>query len=179
MRKFFARRLIRAFGARYEYDVSYLTHMLDVAPAAFFKFAAVLKLSRHVETAPAAALFAAKIVGALHEDCGPCVQLAVDMAREAGVADHDIDAVLAGNSSAMSETVRIAAGFARAVADKTPYADDARDRVRALWGDKGVVDLTLAVQIGRMFPMIKSGLGYARTCGRITVGERTITPAAP
>ena len=45
MRKFLARRALKAFGARYDYDVSYMHHMLDVLPSAFFDFAALTKLA--------------------------------------------------------------------------------------------------------------------------------------
>ena len=41
--------------------------------------------------------------------------------------------------------------------------------VRARWGDKGVIDLAMALQMGRTFPMMKAALGYARECRRVTV----------
>ena len=55
-------------------------------------------------------------------------------------------------------------------------ADDEefRDAVRAQWGPKGVIDLTLALQMGRMFPMVKAGLGYAKECRRVTVDGRDV-----
>jgi hypothetical protein len=34
---------------------------------------------------------------------------------------------------------------------------------------KGVIDLTLALQMGRVFPMVKAGLGYAKECRRVRV----------
>ena len=43
MRRFIARRALKAFSARYDYDVSYMNHMLNVSPAAFFKFAGLTK----------------------------------------------------------------------------------------------------------------------------------------
>ena len=85
MRSWIARRMLRAFAKRYGYDVSYLLMMLNCSPAAFFKFAPVMKASAHREAVPIDASFAAKIVGALAEDCGPCTQLVVDMALEAGM----------------------------------------------------------------------------------------------
>ena len=41
-------------------------------------------------------------------------------------------------------------------------------------GRKGVVDLTLALQLGRMFPMVKAGLGYAKECRRVTVDGQNV-----
>ena len=32
-----------------------------------------------------------------------------------------------------------------------------------------MIDLTLALQMGRMFPMVKAALGYAKECRRVTV----------
>jgi hypothetical protein len=89
MRSWIACRMLRATAKRYGYDTSYLDMMLSESPAAFFKFASVMKASSHREVVPVEASFAAKIVGALAEDCGPCTQLCVDMALEAGMPrDH-------------------------------------------------------------------------------------------
>ena len=52
--------------------------------------------------------------------------------------------------------------------------EEFRDAVRAQWGEKGVIDLTLALQLGRMFPMVKAGLGYAKECRRVTVDGQNV-----
>jgi len=52
--------------------------------------------------------------------------------------------------------------------------DGFRDAVRAQWGEKGVIDLTLALQLGRIFPMVKAGLGYAKECRRVTVDGHNV-----
>ena len=174
MRSWIARRMLRAFRQRYSYDTSYLEMMLRESPAAFFKFAPVTKASSHREAVPAAASFAAKLVGALAEDCGPCTQLCVDMALEAGMARDQIEAVLHRDPRAMSDTTRLAFRFADAVARRSADDEEFRDAVRAQWGQKGVIDLTLALQMGRMFPMVKAGLGYAKECRRVTVDGRDV-----
>lgn len=169
MFKAIARASVRKFGVRYRYDVSYLEALLDASPAAFLKFARAGAMARHRERVPVAASFAAKLVGALAEDCGPCVQLVADMARDAGVADREVRAILRGDLQEMSEPVRIAFDFAGALVSRRSDLDERRAAVRALWGEKGVVDLTLAAQTSRLFPMMKAGLGYAKTCAAITV----------
>ena len=83
MRRAIARHFINRFSGRYNYDATYLREMLTVSPTAFFRFAALSHLARHREAAPVEAYYAAKLVGALFEDCGPCAQLVVEMAREA------------------------------------------------------------------------------------------------
>lgn len=172
--KYFAERGLDEFSKRYGYDVSYMRHMLDVSPAAFNKFAKLTDLSQHNESVPKEALYAAKIVGAVSEDCGPCVQLNVDMAREAGVAADQIEAILKRAPSAMSEDAALGFCFAEAMVHKLPSADEARESVRAQWGDAGVIDLTLAAQISRLFPMVKTALGFGKTCQKVTIDEGTV-----
>lgn len=174
MRSWIARRTLRAFAKRYGYDVSYLEMMLNCSPSAFFKFAPVMKASAHREAVPIDASFAAKIVGALAEDCGPCTQLVVDMALEAGMARDQIEAVLRRDPRAMNEATTLGFRFADTVVRRAAEEDEFRDAVRAQWGQKGVIDLTLALQMGRMFPMVKAGLGYAKECRRITVSGHNV-----
>ncbi len=111
----------------------------------------------------------AKLVGALAEDCGPCTQLCVDMALEAGMPKDQIEAVLRQDPRAMNSATVLAFRFADAVVRRSADDDEFRDAIRAQWGEKGVIDLTLALQMGRMFPMVKAGLGYAKECRRVTV----------
>jgi hypothetical protein len=175
MRSWIARRTLRAFARRYGYDVSYLEMLLDQSPAAFFKFAPVMKAAAHREAVPIEASFAAKIVGALAEDCGPCTQLVIDMALESGMPRDQIEAVLRRDPRAMNDATTLGFRFADAVVRRAiEKEDEFRDAVRAQWGQKGVIDLTLALQLGRMFPMVKAGLGYAKECRRVTVGGNDV-----
>lgn len=174
MLRFFANRALDTFAKRYDYDVSYMRKMLDASPAGFMKFSHLTKLASHREAAPAEAVYAAKIVGALAEDCGPCTQLAVNMAREARVAQGQVEAVLRRDIAAMSADTALGFRFAEALFGRLPEEDDLRDAVRSAWGDKGVIDLTFALQIGRIFPMVKAGLGYAKECRRVIVEGRPV-----
>ncbi|WP_282608790.1 hypothetical protein [Pelagibius sp. Alg239-R121] len=174
MRSFFARRSVNAFGEHYGYDVAFMHHILKLSPDAFFKFTALTKLAQHRKAAPKEAFYAAKLVGALTEDCGPCVQLVIDMAQEAGVPPGCVEAILQRNLSAMGVDTLIGYRFADALARRSPEQGDAREAVRQQWGEMGVLDLTFAVQIGRVFPMLKEGLGFAASCQRVRVGDQSV-----
>src|SRR3954464_11757929 len=135
MRSWIARRTLRAFAKRYGYEVSYLEMLLNESPSAFFKFAPLMKASAHREVAPVEASFAAKITGGLAEDCGPCTQLVVDMALEAGMAKDQIEAVLRRDPRAMNEATTLGFRFADAVVRRAAEAEDEfRDAVRDQWG---------------------------------------------
>jgi hypothetical protein len=174
MRSWLARRMLRATGKRYGYDTSYLQMMLKESPSAFFKFAGLMKAAGHREVVPIDASFAAKLVGALAEDCGPCTQLCVDMALEAGMPKDQIEAVLRRDSRAMNGDTVLGFRFADAVAGRRGDDDEYREAVRTQWGERGVIDMTMALQMGRMFPMVKAGLGYAKECQRVSVGGNNV-----
>lgn len=177
MLKHLARAVTRAWARPLAYDVAYIEHLLDVSPRAFFGFQSIMGPAQHREAASKSAYFAAKLLGALAEDCGPCVQLVVNMARRARMDDDEITAVVNGDLGRLGPETRLGFEFARATIDRSPNEDAAREAVRARWGDKAVVDLSFAVAFGRLFPMIKAGLGFAQSCQRITVGSKPINVA--
>ena len=174
MISFVARRMLNRMSAHYDYDVSYMQHMLDVSPKAFFKFSKLMNAAGHRESASVDGAFAASLVGAVAEDCGPCTQLVVNMALEAGMPGDQVEAVLTRNTFVMNDDVFLGFRFADAIVRRLPEADSARDDVRARWGDKGVIDLSMILQIGRMFPMLKSALGYAKTCQQVQIEKSAV-----
>jgi hypothetical protein len=110
----------------------------------------------------------------LAEDCGPCTQLVVDQALEAGMPGDQIEAVLRRNTRVMHAATVLGFRFADAVVRRSADDDEYREAVRAQWGDKGVVDLTMVLQMSRMFPMLKAALGYAKECRRVIVGGHDV-----
>lgn len=174
MRSWIARRMLRSFSKRYGYDTSYAEMILRESPAAFFKFAPLMKASRHREVVPIEASFAAGFVGAKAEDCGPCAQLLVDMALEAGVPKDQIEAVVRRDLHAMNSNTHVAFRFADAIVRRSGEDGAYREAVQARWGQKGLIDLSFALQMGRMYPMVKTALGYAKECRRISVGGNQV-----
>jgi len=74
----------------------------------------------------------------------------------------------------MTPSVALGFQFADAVAHRSMDDDMYRNAVRARWGEKGVIDLSMALQLGRTFPMIKFALGYARECRRVSVAGHQV-----
>lgn len=174
MLKTLKRAYLNRWAQRYDYDVSYMLAMLDQSPRAFDLFAKLMPLAKHRESAPVEAAMAAKLMGAIFEDCGPCTQLVVNFAKEAGVAADQVEAVLRRDMAAMNDDVALAFRFADTILNRLPNEDDVREAVRTQWGDKGVIDLSLSLQVGRIFPMVKAGLGYAKECRRVEVAGRPV-----
>jgi hypothetical protein len=177
MLKILVERMLKASAKRYDSDAGYLSALYAASPRAFWGFMKVAKLAAHREASPIEACYAAKLVGVLAEDCGPCTQLVVNMAREAHVSDVQIEAVLRSDAAAMSADTALGYRFARAILARSADEEAARQAVNARWGEKGVIDLTFALQVSRLFPMVKAGLGFATACQAVRLGPRSVAIA--
>lgn len=174
MLNWFARRALRRFSKRYGYDTTYLAEMLEHAPSAFYKFALVQAAASHRKRVPVDALFAVKLVASSAADCGPCTQLAADMAAEAGMNEQQIAAVLGGRREELDANVLLAYDFARAIAAHPERQLETRAAVAERWGTAGVVELGLGFVMAQVFPRLKGALGHAASCSSVRVGERPV-----
>ena len=172
----FLKRSIRRFGHRYDYDVGYMEHFIDVDPGAFYKFSKVLGISAHRSGIPKEPWFAAKIRTALSEDCGPCTQLTVNMALEAGIASDHIQAIVCRDLAALPPETVLAVRFTELVLAHDPAADDLRDEIVARWGENALISLALVISSSRIYPTLKYALGYGKACARIDVGRQSVSP---
>ena len=81
----FLKRQIAEFERHYDYDMGYARRMLRASRGAFLRFALFSRCAQVREQVPVAPWFAARIAATLFKDCGPCTQLVLRMAEEAGV----------------------------------------------------------------------------------------------
>ena len=174
MLKWLLRRQIAAFERHYDYDMSYARDLLAADPRAVFAVARVVPLSRYRRDVPADVYFAAKVAGTLAEDCGPCAQLVVAMALEAGVPAATLAALVGGQESLLEEPVRLAAQFARAVLAREPAADALREELLRRFGARGIVSLGFAITSARIYPTLKYALGHGASCQRLVVAGKPI-----
>ena len=169
---------IAAFERAWGYDASYLRELLDVSAVAIIQFGMVSALG-HRRGAPPAALCAARLVGTVSEDCGPCTQLAVDMATREHVAPEILRALLAGDVAGMGDEAGLAYRFARASLARSLDADPLRDEIVRRWGKRGLTALALALTTARMYPTLKYALGHGHACARVLVGGEPAALALP
>ena len=175
MLKWLIRRRLAAFERANDYDVNYVRDMLDVDWRAVLTFNRVAALAAYRNNIPPAPWHAAKIVGVLHEDCGPCTQLAVTFAERDKVPAPVIRAVLAGDDAAMPADVVLAVRFARAALTRDPELATLQEAVIDRFGRRGHISLAFAVTSARLFPTLKYALGHGHACTRIKVGG-SVTP---
>jgi len=167
------RRLIRARIASAEKQwgvpLEYCRFILRVSLRAFFKFTKFLAVDEYRRVLPPGPCYVARIVAVRHEDCGTCVQIAVNQARNAGVPAEVLRAVLDGKPDGLPEELRDAYYFAEAVVTANGEEDVLRERIRLRYGDEGLIEMALAIATCRVFPTIKRALGYAVSCSAVAV----------
>jgi hypothetical protein len=170
MLKWLIRRRVAAFERDYGYDSSYIYDMLEVSVGALFVFNRIMPMSRYRRHVPKDAWFAAKIATVMHEDCGPCTQLAVTMAERAGVDPNVIRAIVNREPGAMSADAALGFRFAMATLAHDMAADEYRGEIERRWGKHALVSLAFVIASARVFPTVKYALGHGRACQRIVVG---------
>jgi hypothetical protein len=175
MFKWLIRNRLAAFERSFDYDLSYARSILAADTRAFLAFSRVTGVSRYRRDVPVAAYYAAKLVGTLAEDCGPCTQLVVAMALREGVLPQTLSAVLGAQDEQLPEEVLLCVEFARAALARSEAAEPLREQIRERFGERGLVSLAFALTAARIFPTVKYALGHGQSCQRVQV-QGTVVP---
>jgi hypothetical protein len=184
MIKWALRRAITKFERAWNYDASYMRDIIDASPKAAWLFSRATAIGRFRRDIPVDAWCAAGITAVRHEDCGPCTQLAVQMAERSGVRPDTLRAVLAEDVRAMPPEVALVWKFTRATLAHDIAADQFRDEIVKRWGPRALVSIAFAITAARMYPTVKYALGHGHACSRIVVAGAparlaTLPEAAP
>ena len=92
--KAFVRLVQREAERKLRVPADYLGRMGESSFSGFLKFLMFLPLAAHRRRSDPALAHAVRIVATQHEDCGPCVQIAVNAALDDGMEPQAIRAVL-------------------------------------------------------------------------------------
>lgn len=165
MMRSYMKRKIEGIETHYGYDASYMHEIVETDASAGFKLMLALGFLNHDFGLPAEIAFAAGVRSTMRADCGPCLKLGVDKAREAGIAPERLLPAL-GHGEADADTALVVA-FADAVVDNAPELVELAAAVRERFGASGHVGLAVAVLAGQFYPMLKRGLGHGAACAPV------------
>jgi len=163
--------LARIAAAEKELGVplEYCRFIIRASLRASFKFAKFLAVDEYRRVLPPGPCYVARIVATRHEDCGSCVQIAVNQAKKAGLQPELLRAVLDGDLDALPDEIKEAYHFAEAVLTANGDEDACRECLRLRYGDEGLIEMALAIATCRVFPTVKRALGYAISCSAVAV----------
>ena len=169
MLRWFLRRRLDAEEKKLGESLEYLRHILDVSRGAFLRFASIMPFANSRKTLPKEAWFAAQVAATQHHDCGPCVQIVVNLAKEEGVDRKLLRAVLDNDTEALPPLVADVLRFSRSIV--TASEDDAalRERLRSEFGERGLIEMAYAIASCAVPPTVKRTLGYATSCAAVSI----------
>lgn len=176
MIRYLLNKMLLSLKQRYNYDVQYQQDILTTDLGAYLKFMGFQTMSSHAGNLPPGALYAARLRTIVKEDCGPCTQLAVNMALEAGLETDLISAILHQDMNNLPEEIRLVMHFTDFVLAHNPEADDLREQILARWGQRGLISIGFAISSYRVYPALKYSLGYGKACSKVMVNEMSIAP---
>jgi alkylhydroperoxidase family enzyme len=145
-------------------SVEYLRHMLRTSLPAMLAFAKVMGMATHRRKLPLQPWHVAHIVASRSEDCGACVQIALNQAAKDGLPRDVLQAVIDRRPADLPADLALAYRFTDAITARDGAADALREDIRARFGEVGLVEFALAIASARVFPVTKRVLGYALTC---------------
>ncbi len=150
-------------------NLDYLKYILRTSRPAFFKYIKVIPMANFRRTLPPAPYYVAAVLASMHEGCGTCAQIEINMAKASGVSAETLLAVLSQQPEALDDDVRDSFLFTQAVLDDSPAQEALRLRIVERFGDAGLVELGMKISVSRVFPMMTRVLGFASSCSEIEV----------
>jgi hypothetical protein len=143
--------------------LDYLREIVELSPSAFFKLALIGPMGTHRKRLPLDAFHVARIAATKAEDCGTCVQIAVNVAQQEGISPDTLDVALDGNTALLSDELATVYRLAETVA-RGNDDPELREAVIKAYGKEALVELAFAIASSRLFPAIKRTLGHAQSC---------------
>ena len=168
------------FGRRYDYNVDYMIHVLDVSNSAAIRLSLLPAVSQYRGPKRAKEVWAGAILASTMDgDCGPCAQLVLDMAIEAGVPADKLRQCVNERFDAAGD-VGLGFRFAQAAIAGTAETDALRAEIISRHGEKAAVAAAFAASSGRVYPVLKRGLGYGHACQHLRIdGQRVPAVLSP
>lgn len=173
---FIARRLISMQERLTGQSADYMRDIHAGSPGVFWRFAFASSLYHYSKALPPEVYSVAGIAAVRAEDCGPCVQIAVNLSLKAGISPAVIRAAATGAVEELNDDNRLAYEFAYAVATGDIAAEGLRPEVEHRWGKAGLAEIAFAVANTRSYPTLKRAMGYGQSCQRVVIGNEAAIP---
>lgn len=145
-------------------SLDYLREIAAHAPAAFHLLGRVSQLGQSLAPADRHAMHMAALGAALHDDCGTCVQIHVNLARQDGLPEDVLRRAVMGEAGTLPPALATPFRFGEAVAANDPEMAALRETLEAEFGKRAVIEMAIAIGFARFYPTIKRALGHAKSC---------------
>jgi len=170
--------MFEKFGRRYDYSVDYMMTMDEGSPGILTKMALMNPLSNHQKVAPASAYHLAKVVAMQYFDCGPCLRLSCNMAKEAGVENSLLVAALTSPADLPKDLAQLVAYTKAVVSQDHEQLGALQEVMQQRYSPGAMAEISLAIAFGGFYPTMKRALGAATACEPVVAELRADHAAA-
>lgn len=154
--------LIAREERRIRVTFDYIRHMARTDLRLLLRYNRIFGIIDPRRHLPAEAYHTARIRGALAADCGTCVEAEINLALNAGLPHALVQSILSGacDKPDLSAVIALADAATRDRVD----APEARAHLRSVYGEKGLIELSIAMNGAAMLPGVKRAMGFASAC---------------
>lgn len=151
-------------------NCDYLRDLSQSSRGGFWKFALTMPLVAHRKKAPKDLWHLARISATLTEDCGPCLQTSVNFAVKDKLDTGILKAVLGQPEPVdLNPAQQAAVALGRHVANGETLSAEHRAVLVRTIGQDALAELVATAAAVRIFPAMKRGLGYSKSCSLVKV----------
>lgn len=150
----------RRLGVRLEY----LRYMAKISNRLVWRFSKMATVANCRRAAPPDAFHVACLAATLAEDCGECVQIAINSAKRDGVSRETLRSVVFGRPDQLPDGLKVVHSFAQESMSPRGPSEALRNAIKDQYGEVALIEIVLGIVGARAFPQVKRGLGFATTC---------------
>ncbi|GAA6180319.1 hypothetical protein NBRC116594_17570 [Shimia sp. NS0008-38b] len=162
----------RSFGKKYNYDVGYMHEVIKASSRAGLALTFLPMVTGYKGPPEARDVWAgALLASTLDGDCGPCGQLIITFALEAGVQGDLLLAAVEGRFDD-AQDVGLGFQFARHAISTSYEPNTFGEIIHSRFGEQALVAASFAAASGRFYPVFKRGLGEGHACQAININGR-------
>lgn len=160
---YFISKSEREMGTKFDY----MRDIVAASPSQFIKFSKIFGIVDQRRALPIDLYHIVRIIGAMSEDCGTCVQLEVDLAKKAGLSKEVLKDIVYNTQEYLTDEQTKIREFAHGLSVSKMDDPEARDYIDNKFGSKALVDLAFALNAARFLPSVKRAMGHAISCQKV------------
>ena len=172
MTRYLLSRLIDHFERFLGVELPYLREIVTSAPGAMLPIGLFMPASSYGRHIPSDVLHMVRLGATKAQDCGECLQISVNIASRDGVSSSVLRAAVHGRIEHLSAALADAFLFGQGVGSGLEVTPE-REALRSRFGERGVIEASMAAATALLFPALKRGMGFAQTCDleALTIGH--------
>ena len=163
MKRYILKRIVARLERFLGVDLPHLEEIVEQAPGAMVPIGLFMPASSYGRTVPSDVLHMVRIGATQAQECGECLQIAVNVARKEGVPPELLQAAVRGRFAELRPDLADAVEFGERVGSGLDASAE-REALRARFGPRGVIEVSMAAATAHLFPALKRGMGFAQAC---------------